>query len=66
MSERLDPDGTFKAEIVTIDDEGYDNGGAYWGLRPGNIKLYAVQDGSGNIAFVDAVSCEQAIEYANR
>jgi hypothetical protein len=64
QSDRLDPDGTFKASIVDLDDGGYDNGGAYWGLRPGTVQLYAVQDGAGNIAFVDAISGERAIEDA--
>lgn len=64
MSNNLDPDGTFKAETVELDEGGYDNGGAYWGLRPGSVQLFAVQDGAGNVAFVDATSSEQAIENA--
>jgi hypothetical protein len=59
----LDHDGTFKATVVVL-DEGYDEGGAYWGERFGSERLYVVQDGMGNRAFYDAISEENAIEKA--
>jgi hypothetical protein len=63
-SDMLDPDGPWKAEEVELDEGGYDAGGAYWGLRPSGESLYAVQDGMGNIAFVDAKSPQNALEVA--
>lgn len=63
-SESLDHDGTWKADRVALDEGGYDDGGAYWGLRPRDQSLFAVQDGMGNIAFVDAASSEEALQVA--
>ena len=60
MSNNLDHNGNHKAEVVKL-DEGYDEGGAYWGCRFGKTQLFSVQDGMGNIAFVDAISNENAI-----
>lgn len=61
-SNAIDPDGFLRATEVEIDEGGYDNGGAYWGLRPSGQTLYCVQDGWGNIAFVDATTEQSAIE----
>jgi hypothetical protein len=63
-SDRLDAEGFPSARQVRIDSQGYDKGGAYWGLRPRGQRLYAVQDGMGNVAFVDAASHNAAIETA--
>lgn len=63
-SERLDTDGKWQAQKVELDEGGYDPGGAYWGLRPRGEALFVVQDGSGNIAFIDATSREAALERA--
>lgn len=63
-SERLDPKGRLTAQRVRIDSGGYDKGGAYWGLRPHGQHLYAVQDGIGNLAFVDAASAVAAKQEA--
>jgi len=63
-SDPLDHDGNWQAKHVKLDEGGYDNGGAYWGLRPTGVSLFAVQDGVGNIAFVDAPNKTQALEAA--
>lgn len=63
-SRPLDHDGDWKAEPVALDEGGYDPGGAYWGLRMGGEQLYAVQDGMGNIAFVDATGPDHALAQA--
>lgn len=61
-SDTLDPDGILKAEEVELDEGGYDAGGAYWGFRPAGQSLFALQDGRGNISFVDASSAKAALE----
>lgn len=62
VSASLDLDGpAFRASRVPLDSGGYDRGGAYWGIRPRGVSLYAVQDGSGNVAFFDAPSSADAI-----
>lgn len=53
-SNTLDHDGEWLAQPVPLDEGGYDLGGAYWGLRLSPVQIFAVQDGMGNIAFVDA------------
>ena len=63
MSGGLDFDGKWKAQCIKL-DEGYDPGGAYWGMRPSGQSLYAVQDGMGNIAFVDAANKKAALKEA--
>lgn len=64
QSDHLDHDGTWRAAQVEIDEQGYDPGGAYWGLRPIGQSLFAVQDGMGNIAFVDAPGHDEALRTA--
>lgn len=64
MSRPLDHDGTWKAEALALDEGGYDAGGVYWGLRRDRERLYAVQDGMGNVAFVDATSSDEALARA--
>lgn len=59
-SNTLDHDGEWKAQRVPLDEGGYDEGGAYWGLRFSPKQLFAVQDGMGNIAFVDAPGPDSA------
>lgn len=58
----IDPDGRIVATPVDLDEGGYDDGGAYWGLRPAGQSLYCVQDGWGHFAFADAASAQDAIE----
>ncbi|MFZ3584562.1 hypothetical protein ACOI1H_20720 [Loktanella sp. DJP18] len=60
----LDPHGVWRADRVPLDEGGYDAGGAYWGLRPIGVSLYAVQDGMGNISFVDAPNKTGALQQA--
>lgn len=64
MSQPLAPDGVWSARAVTIDADGYDPGTAYWGIRPRGQQLFAVQDGCGHVAYVDAASRESAIAIA--
>ena len=52
------------ATRVPLDEGGYDAGGAYWGLRPAGQALFAVQDGLGNMTFVDAAGPEGAVAAA--
>jgi hypothetical protein len=61
-SGRLDFDSikTWKADLVPLDEDGADAGGAYWGLRLNGKNVYAVQDGVGNLVFVDAKSEAEA------
>lgn len=54
---------TWKAVKVSL-SQGYDKGGVYWGNRALGRSLYAVQDGMGNIAYVDAQSNKLAIAAA--
>lgn len=68
MSNALDHDtletkGMWRAERLDL-DEGYDAGGAYWGMRMNGEALYSVQDGMGNIAFVDARTNAEALQKA--
>jgi len=63
-SATLDHDGTWRARRIPLDGEGYDAGGAYWGLRQIGQSLFAVQDGMGNIAFVDAAGPQGALAIA--
>lgn len=64
FSQPLNRDGKWKADRIRIDTGGYDKGGAYWGLRRPGESLYAVQDGMGNVAFVDATSKKAALAEA--
>jgi hypothetical protein len=64
MSRALDHDGTWRAEPIALDEGGYDDGGAYWGLRRCGESIYSVQDGMGNIAFVDAQGPDSALLQA--
>jgi hypothetical protein len=60
MDNGLDHDGNWRADRIELDEGGYDPGGAYWGLRFSPTSLFAVQDGMGNIAFVDAPGPDSA------
>jgi len=64
VSDRLDATGRLIAQRLRIDQGGYDKGGVYWGLRPRGQHLYAVQDGRGHLAFVDAPTATQAKQEA--
>lgn len=64
---KLDPDAPhWRATRLPLDGGGYDKGGAYWGTRPIGVSLYAVQDGVGNVAYVDARGTDDAIRVARR
>jgi len=63
VSANLDPDGRWEAKALDL-DEGYDDGGAYWGMRQYPMRLFAVQDGMGNIAYVDATCSDDALTIA--
>lgn len=54
----------WRANVVNLDSGGYDKGGAYWGIRSNGLKLYAIQDGSGNVVFIDALNKRDAINKA--
>lgn len=54
------PESIRRASRVPLNSGGYDAGGAYWGLRPSGLHLYAVQDGMGNLAFIDAATSDDA------
>lgn len=58
------PESIRRASRVALNGGGYDRGGAYWGTRPRGLHLYAVQDGMGNLAFVDAATSQEAISKA--
>lgn len=46
---------------VALDSGGYDNGGAYWGLRLGREWLYCYGSAqTGMLCFIDAVSRQAA------
>lgn len=45
---------------VRLDSQGYDSGGAYWGLRRPGESLFVAQDGDGNRQFISAYSRAQA------
>lgn len=62
-SGNLDPDGRWEAKALDL-DEGYDDGGAYWGMRQYPMRLFAVQDGMGNITYVDATGSDEALLVA--
>ena len=54
-SHSLDPDAIeYQIVQLTLDENGCDEGGVYWGARTNGESLFAVQDGMGNIAFVNA------------
>lgn len=64
-SDNLDPDAEhYRASRVKLDSDGYDSGRAYWGRRPIGEFLYVVQDGCGNVGFVDASHSAEAIARA--
>ena len=45
---------------VRLDGGGYDDGGAYWGLRFNGERLYCARDNEGDMQFTDATSREHA------
>lgn len=45
---------------VRLDSGGYDDGGAYWGLRPPGTRLWCAIDKDGDMQFTDAATREQA------
>lgn len=64
-SAKLDPDATYyRAKRVHLDAQGYDRGGTYWGYRPRWHHIYAVQDGMGNVAYIEAPHVPAAIRLA--
>lgn len=57
------PRKKWRARAVRLDAYGYDKGGAYWGHRFWPLRLYAVQDGQGNLSYIDATSSKEAIAH---
>lgn len=45
---------------VNLDSGGYDDGGAYWGLRPHGLSLWCAIDRDGDMQFTEASTREQA------
>lgn len=45
---------------VRLDSGGYDDGGAYWGLRPTGRALWCARDKDGDEQFTDAATRNQA------
>lgn len=50
---------------VNIDSGGYDDGGAYWGLRPHGSSLWCAMDSDGDMQFTDASSRTRAAMLLN-
>lgn len=48
--------GTVRLFKVRLDSGGYDDGGAYWGLRSSGVSLWCAQDKDGDRMFTDAAS----------
>lgn len=54
-------DGALFVERVKLDSDGYDDGGAYWGVRPRGESLWLAHGDDGYIAvFFDAPSTRAA------
>lgn len=49
-----------RLQRVRLDSQGYDSGGAYWGLRRPGESLFVAVDDDGNRQFVNAYSRPQA------
>lgn len=45
---------------VRLDSGGYDDGGAYWGIRRPGVRLWCARDADGAQRFADAATREQA------
>src|SRR5690606_19725422 len=62
-----EPEGKIRIHYVTIDSGGYDNGGAYWGIRQMGQRLYRVLgetlDGEPIEMFRDAKCRAEVKEY---
>lgn len=52
--------GTVRLFAVRLDSDGYDDGGAYWGLRRYGERLWCAMDRDGDMQFTDATTREQA------
>ena len=65
MGRRSAPDldttrSTVRLFKVRLDSGGYDDGGAYWGVRRHGTNLWCARDADGAQRFADAVTREQA------
>lgn len=49
-----------RLQRVRLDSQGYDSGGAYWGIRRPGESLFVAEDGDGNRQFVSAYGRAQA------
>ena len=59
-SDPLDPNAEyFRARRIKINAKGFDKGGAFW--EKNHLDLFEVQDGLGNIAFINAKNANDAI-----
>lgn len=49
-----------RLQRVRLDSQGYDSGGAYWGIRRRGENLFVAEDGDGNRQFISAYGRPQA------
>lgn len=49
-----------RLQRVRLDSQGYDSGGAYWGIRRPGESLFVAEDGDGNRQFISAYGRPQA------
>ncbi len=49
-----------RLQQVRLDSQGYDSGGAYWGIRRPGESLFVAEDGDGNRQFISAYGRAQA------
>lgn len=49
-----------RLQRVRLDSQGYDSGGAYWGIRRPGESLFVAEDGDGNRQFISAYGRAQA------
>lgn len=49
-----------RLQRVRLDSQGYDSGGAYWGVRRRGESLFVAEDGDGNRQFISAYGRAQA------
>lgn len=54
--------GPFWIRKIKLTGDGYDPGGAYWGIRPDGKSLYGYLSADGNVSgFVDAANPKEAL-----
>lgn len=60
------PEGKVRLFVVNIDNGGYDDGGAYWGLQVDGYHIYCATDDKNFRVFVRARSREEAKRAVKR